>query len=64
MVGTLKSKNMAMFYCWRDSDEKSKNEKGLDRPIVPESERLENADLPPSVNHVVLKIHSTPNGNW
>jgi len=43
-----------------DSDEKIKKRKGLDRPVVPEKERLEMLSFFASVDHVVLKPAKAP----
>lgn len=43
-----------------DSDEKIRERKGPDRPVVPESERLEMLTYLKSVDHVVLKELSAP----
>lgn len=43
-----------------DSDEKIRERKGPDRPVVPETERLEMLTYLKSVDHVVLKELSAP----
>lgn len=43
-----------------DSDEKIRERKGPDRPVVPESERLEMLTYLKSVDHVVLKELNAP----